>query len=134
MSQAIPLIRLKQYQLVVKLDKHSIDIYLYILINPINQFTMKKNDFEGHYNVLKELVILQQVSTKKNKTKAIEKISYAFLCYIDTGSNHYLDEIMYAMVDCEHTINLPSMLIQHIEDYMDSMLLEYEQDIKLDSL
>jgi hypothetical protein len=24
---AIPLIRLKQYQLVVKLDKHSIDIY-----------------------------------------------------------------------------------------------------------
>ena len=27
MSQAIPLIRLKQYQLVVKLDKHSIDIY-----------------------------------------------------------------------------------------------------------
>ena len=41
---------------------------------------------------------------------------------------------MYAMVDCEHNINLPSMLIQHIEDYMDAMLLEYEQDIKLDSL
>ena len=95
---------------------------------------MKKNDFEGHYTVLKELVILQQVSTKKSKTKALGKIIYSFLCYIDTGSNHYLDEIMYAMVDCEQRINLPSMLIQHIEDYMDAMLLEYEQDIKLDSL
>ena len=95
---------------------------------------MKRNDFEGHYNILKELTILQQVSTKKSKTQALDKIIHAFICYIDTGSNHYLDEVMYAMVDCEHRINLPSMLIQHIEDYMDAMLLEYEQDIKLDSL
>lgn len=134
MRQAIPLIRLKQYQLVVKLDKHSIDIYLYILINPLKQVTMKRNDFEGPYSILKELIILQLVSTKENKTKTLDQIIYAFICYMDTGSNQYLDEIMYAMVDCEHHINLPSMLIQHIEDYMESMLIEHEGNVELGTL
>ena len=92
---------------------------------------MKKNDFEGHYNVLKELVVLRQVSTKKPKTEALDRITYAFICYISTGKNEYLDTIMYAMVDCEHPINLPTMLINHIEDYIDTLLV---WDLELDSL
>ena len=91
---------------------------------------MKKNDFEDMYNVLSELITLRQISTKESKSLALDKVIWAFMCYVQQGHTMYLDNIILAIEECEHNINLPSPLNDHIDDYREHLVSAHEAYIE----